>query len=236
MAGMTDLLSTAPVSFPGETQSFALAGPAGKLECEAKPATEGHRDAIAVICHPLSTDGGSMHNKVVTMVERALRESGVDTVIFNFRSVGGSEGAFDQGNGESDDLAAVVAWARRARPGAKLWLAGFSFGSYVSLRNAVPLKADALISIAPPAAGRGWDFAPIELPTCPWLVVMGDADEIVEPQAVYDWVEGLPEGHRPVLVKMEETSHFFHRRLMDLRGVIRHAVKDWPPLPAGSQA
>lgn len=236
MAGMTDLLPTAPASFPDETLSFALAGPGGKLECEAKAATEGRRHAIAVICHPLSTDGGSMHNKVVTMVERALRESGVDTVIFNFRSVGRSEGEFDHGHGESDDLAAVAAWARKVRPGAKLWLAGFSFGSYVTLRNAVALKADALISIAPPAAGRGWDFGPIELPGCPWLVVMGGADEIVEPQAVYDWVESLPEGKRPKLVKMEETSHFFHRRLMDLRGVIRHEVKDWPPLPADDAA
>jgi uncharacterized protein len=236
MAGMTDLLPTAPDHFPDETLSFALAGPAGKLECEAKAATEGRRNAVAVICHPLSTEGGSMHNKVVTTLERALRESGLDTVIFNFRSVGGSEGTFDEGHGESDDLAAVVAWARKARPGAKLWLAGFSFGSFVALRNAVALHATALITVAPPAAGRSWDFSTIDLPACPWLVVMGDADEIVEPQAVYHWVESLPEDKQPKLVKMEETSHFFHRRLMDLRGVIRHEVKDWPPLAAGDEA
>lgn len=212
--------------------SFALAGPAGKLECEAKPASpEIARDGVAVVCHPLSTDGGSMHNKVVTMVERSLRESGMDTVIFNFRSVGRSEGDFDSGTGESDDLATVVDWVRRTRPGARLWLAGFSFGSYVTLRNAVRLGADALISIAPPAAGRGWDFSEVDLPACPWLVVMGDADEIVDPQAVYDWVDSLPEGSRPHLVKMEETSHFFHRRLMDLRGVIKNAVKEWLPGP-----
>ncbi|WP_425482254.1 alpha/beta hydrolase [Luteibacter yeojuensis] len=210
--------------------SFALAGPVGKLECESKAASaDVARDGVAVICHPLSTEGGTMHNKVVTMVERALRESGLDTVIFNFRGVGRSEGDFDSGQGESDDLAAVVAWVRRVRPGAALWLAGFSFGSYVTLRNAAKLGADALVSIAPPAAGRGWDFSQVELPSCQWLVVMGDADEIVEPQAVYDWVDSLPETNRPHLVRMEETSHFFHRRLMDLRGVIKNAVKDWLP-------
>ncbi|MGE7139441.1 alpha/beta hydrolase [Luteibacter sp. NPDC031894] len=229
---MSDLLPAAPDHFPAENMSFALAGPAGKLECEAKPASpEIARDGVAVVCHPLSTDGGSMHNKVVTMVERSLRESGMDTVIFNFRSVGRSEGDFDSGTGESDDLATVVDWVRRTRPGARLWLAGFSFGSYVTLRNAVRLGADALISIAPPAAGRGWDFSEVDLPACPWLVVMGDADEIVDPQAVYDWVDSLPEGSRPHLVKMEETSHFFHRRLMDLRGVIKNAVKEWLPGP-----
>jgi len=225
----------APDHFPDETTSFALAGPGGKLECESRAAgPDVARPVVAVICHPLSTDGGSMHNKVVTMIERSLREAGADTVIFNFRSVGRSEGTFDNGNGESDDLAAVVAWARRVRPDAALWLAGFSFGSYVTLRNAVPLAAAALISVAPPAAGRGWDFSTITLPACPWLVVMGDADEIVEPQAVYDWVDGIPEATRPRLVKMEETSHFFHRRLMDLRGVLRNGTKDWFPEAPGA--
>jgi alpha/beta superfamily hydrolase len=189
MKGMSEHLSEAPERFPDETASFALAGPAGKLECEARAADpEVARNAIAVICHPLSTDGGSMRNKVVTMIERSLREAGVDTVIF-------------------------------------------SFGSYVTLRNAVSLGAEALISVAPPAAGRGWDFGPLDLPTCPWLVVMGDADEIVEPQAVYDWIDSLPEDRRPQLIRMEDTSHFFHRRLMDLRGAIKHAVKDWLPGP-----
>jgi alpha/beta superfamily hydrolase len=62
--------------------------------------------------------------------------------------------------------------------------------------------------------------------------VQGEADEIVEPQAVFDWVETLE--HRPELVRMPETSHFFHRRLMDLRGAIKHAVRGWlPPLRHG---
>jgi hypothetical protein len=121
----------------------------------------------------------------------------------------------------------VVAWVRRVRPHDALWLAGFSFGSYVSLANAAGLRADALISIAPPV-GR-WPIEQIELPTCPWLVVQGEADEVVEPQAVFDWIETLE--HPPELVRMPETSHFFHRRLMDLRGAIKHAVQAWlPPL------
>lgn len=220
-----------PAGFPDVAASFMLTGPTGNLEAISDVAeADGARAAVAVICHPLTSEGGSMHNKVVTMAERALRESGLDTLRFNFRGAGSSQGAFDKGVGESDDLAAVVAWVRRVRPHDALWLCGFSFGSYVTIRNAVPLHADALISIAPPV-GR-WEFEAVALPTCPWLIVQGEADEIVEPQAVFDWVETLE--HKPELVRMPDTSHFFHRRLMDLRGAIKHAVRGWlPPLRHG---
>ncbi len=217
-----------PASFPEGAASFMLGGPAGNLETisdNADPACA--RGAVAVICHPLTPEGGTMHNKVVTMAERALRESGIDTLRFNFRGAGESQGVYDKGVGESDDLAAVVAWVRRVRPHDALWLAGFSFGSYVTIRNAVSLHADALISIAPPV-GR-WEFENVALPTCPWLIVQGEADEVVEPQAVFDWVAALE--YQPELVRMPDTSHFFHRRLMDLRGAIKHAVRRWLPPP-----
>ena len=224
------MLPTQPDHFPAEAASFALSGPAGKLEAISDVALpEEARRGTAVICHPHPLQGGTMHNKVVTMVERALRESGLDTVRFNFRGTGESEGSYDNGNGEGDDLAAVVAWVRRMRPDDAIWLAGFSFGSYVSIRNAVRLHADALISIAPPA-GR-WPFEGFALPSCPWLVVQGEEDEVVDPQAVFDWIDGM--AHPPELVRMPETSHFFHRRLMDLRGAVKHAIQSW--LPAARQ-
>ncbi|MFC4763644.1 alpha/beta hydrolase [Dyella koreensis] len=217
-----------PSAFPEQEASFALSGPAGKLEAMTDVAERAEaRRGVAVICHPNPVQGGTMHNKVVTMVERSLRESGLDTVRFNFRGTGESAGSYDNGIGESDDLAAVVAWVRKVRPGDAVWLAGFSFGSYVTLRNAVALKADVLISIAPPA-GR-WSFEAIAIPTCPWLVVMGEEDEVVDPQTVFDWIDSLAQP--PKLVRMPETGHFFHRRLMDLRGAIKHDVRDWLPPP-----
>ena len=220
-----------PASFPERAASFMLGGPTGKLETIsdiAAPACA--RRGVAVICHPHPQHGGTMHNKVVTMVERALRESGLDTVRFNFRGTGTSGGVYDEGDGESDDLAAVAAWVRQVRPGDALWLAGFSFGSYVSIRSAVRLHADALISIAPPVGRRALED--VTLPTCPWLVVQGEADEVVEPQSVFDWIDTLE--HKPELVRMPDTSHFFHRRLMDLRGAIKHAVRGWLPPPRQS--
>ena len=217
--------------FPAQGGTVLLPGPAGALEVAVDPPEDEvqARPLVAVVCHPLPTEGGTMHNKVVTMAARALRESGATTVRFNFRGTGQSEGAFDNGEGELDDLRAVVAWVRAQRPGHALWLAGFSFGAYVALRAAAELQPALLVSIAPPA-GR-WDFASIESPTMPWLVIQGEADEIVDPQAVYDWLEDTKA--QAELVRMPDTSHFFHRKLIDLRGAIRHGVHAYLPAVDG---
>ena len=216
-------------AFPTESGPLTLPGPAGAIEAavDLPEADVAALPLVAVICHPLPTEGGTMHNKVVTMVARALRELGATTVRFNFRGTGDSAGTFDHGVGEIADLTAVVDWVRAQRPGQRLWLAGFSFGAYVSLRAADALKPDLLISIAPPA-GR-WDFDDIVLPTCPWLVIQGEADEIVDPQAVYHWLEDS--GAQAELVRMPETSHFFHRKLMDLRGAVKNGVRAYLPEP-----
>ncbi|MET1161240.1 MAG: alpha/beta fold hydrolase [Pseudoxanthomonas sp.] len=217
---------TAP-DFPVQSTTLQLDGPAGVLEVAVdRPDAEVAALPLSVVlCHPLSTEGGSISNKVVTMAARSLRELGASTVRFNFRGVGQSEGTFDHGNGEIEDLLAVVAWVRDQRPDDDLWLFGFSFGAYVSLRANDTVQPDALISIAPPA-GR-WDFDKIVTPLCPWLVIQGENDEIVEPQAVYDWIETLK--RKPDLVRMPDTSHFFHRKLIDLRGALQHGVKNWLP-------
>lgn len=215
-----------PDPFPAEQAEFFLTGPAGRLECIAdlpKPAHE--RPATAILCHPHPKHGGTMRNKVVTIMERSLRESGLATVRFNFRGTGDSDGEFDEGHGETEDLLAVAEWVRRTRPEADLWLGGFSFGAYVVLRAAQELPIRQLITIAPPVERYGFD----ELlpPNCPWLVVQGDEDEVVSAEAVSAWVDRLDQ--KPELVIMEGSGHFFHRRLMDLRGLIKNCVQ--PQLP-----
>jgi alpha/beta superfamily hydrolase len=216
-----------PTQFPDTPATFLLDGPSGALEVATAIPADDARAGTVVICHPHSLQGGTMTNKVVTTLERALRELGLATVRFNFRGVGQSGGAFDDGIGETEDLAAVTGWVRRVRPLDALWLAGFSFGSYVALRAARRLDAAQLIQIAPPV-GR-WQFAQIVLPDCPWLVVQGDADEIVDAQAVYAWIASLP--RPPQLVKLADTSHFFHGKLMDLRSVVQDGVRAHLPPP-----
>ena len=141
-------------AFPTTATVLTLQGPAGALEVAVDPpdAEVVARPVVAVFCHPLPTEGGTMHNKVVTMAARSLRELGATTVRFNFRGTGHSEGAFDHGEGELDDLRAVSAWVRASQPEHALWLGGFSFGAYVSLRGAMELRLPRPIAIDPPAA------------------------------------------------------------------------------------
>ena len=218
---MNDQKPSDPGAFPAEQTEFFLTGPVGRLECIADaPAPEAARAATAVLCHPHPQHGGTMRNKVVTIMDRALRESGLATVRFNTRGTGDSEGSFDDGNGELDDLLAVVDWVRRTRPEDDLWLGGFSFGAWITLRAAQDLPVRMLITIAPPVERYG--FAELMPPNCPWLLVQGDEDEVVSPSAVFEWVDKLDKP--PDLVVMDGSGHFFHRRLMDLRGLIKNAV------------
>jgi alpha/beta superfamily hydrolase len=221
-----------PDRFPDSACELLIPGPAGALEVAVDVPDAGtERTGIALICHPHPLHGGTMHNKVVTMVARSMRELGLATVRFNFRGVGKSEGEHDNGRGETLDLLAVAEWIAATRPQHALWLAGFSFGAYVALLGARHLPVKQMISVAPPA-GR-WDFSAVLPPTCPWLVVQGEDDDVVEPQQVYTWIERLPPSERPTLVRMPETGHFFHRRLMDLRGAIKNGVRNnLPPAAA----
>lgn len=220
-------MSDAP-DFPTASGPIELTGPAGRIEayCEL-PRPEDARRAVAVVCHPHPPDGGTMDNKVVTTITRAFSELGIASLRFNFRGVGASEGEYDAGRGETLDLLAVAQWAIARCPGDAFWLGGFSFGAWVALRAARQLPVKQMVCIAPPVGFR--DFTGVPPPPCPWLVVQGEADDVVDPQAVFDWVAAAE--NPPTLVRMQEAGHFFHRRLVDLRGAIRNGVaKPLPPL------
>lgn len=215
------------IPFPLTSAALTFPGPVGDLQTAVGiPDATIARVGVALICHPHPQHGGSMHNKVVTMIERALRELGLTTIVFNFRGVGNSQGEYDDGRGETDDLLALAAWAQHCHPQDALWLAGFSFGSYVAARAAAQLPVRQMISVAPPV--ERWDFATLVSPLAPWLVIQGETDEVVDPEAVYAWV--AQQAEPPNLVRMPETGHFFHRRLMDLRGAIKNGVRgNLPP-------
>jgi alpha/beta superfamily hydrolase len=220
-----------PGIFPSAHSEFLLRGPAGPIECAVDvPEAGEERPATIIICHPHPQHGGTMHNKVVTILERAMRELGLRTLRFNFRGVGQSEGEYDDGYGETDDLFAVAEWVRRTRPDDALWLGGFSFGAFIATRAALNLDVGQLITIAPPV--HRYAFDSLRHPECPWLVVHGDEDEVVNVESVVTWANALKPP--PDLVIMKDADHYFHRRIMDLRGLLKNGVRDQLPEPASA--
>jgi alpha/beta superfamily hydrolase len=209
------------VQKPPLAERTSLPGPAGALQALIEtPVIEGPGlqavSAFAVVCHPHPLYGGSMDNKVVYTVARALEQLGAPAIRFNFRGVGASAGNYDEGRGETADALAVVAYGRRRWPNAALWLAGFSFGGAVAVRAAGEAGPQRLIAVAPGITTiTVTDAAP---PACPWLIVHGDADEVVPLEAVRAWADTLSPA--PQMRVLPGASHFFHGRLNELRDVV----------------
>jgi len=118
-----------------QIESLFIDGPAGRLEALLEPPV-GAASFAALVCHPHPLGGGTMHNKVVHRLARALRRSGGAVLRFNFRGVHLSQGVHDQGRGETDDARAALAFLRDRYPDLPFTLAGFSFGSRVAVRLA----------------------------------------------------------------------------------------------------
>ncbi|MGH8232169.1 MAG: alpha/beta hydrolase [Steroidobacteraceae bacterium] len=198
---------------PARAEPISIDGPAGPLEAllEQPEVTAGA--GFAVICHPHPLHGGSMHNKVVYTLARACQERGLSTLRFNYRGVGASAGRYDNGRGETDDALAVVASARTRWPGAALTLAGFSFGAMVSLGAAASAAPARLISVAPAVTYP--EFERLPRPQCPWLIVQGEADEVVRCVDVQAFAARFQPP--PRLVVLPGVGHFFHGRLPELR-------------------
>jgi alpha/beta superfamily hydrolase len=202
---------------PPVPKAVTIDGPAGPLEARVEDPLAGGRPAvIGVVCHPHPLYGGTMQNKVVHTLARAMQELGAPTVRFNFRGVGASAGTYDAGRGELDDAIAVVAWARAQWSCESLWLAGFSFGSSVALQAAPMARPLALVTVAPPVGRILAHDTPH--PGCPWLVVQGDHDELVDFGTVRSWVAGYADP--PELRVFEGAEHFFHGRLGELRAAV----------------
>ncbi len=199
-------------------ERITIEGPAGDIEALIEDPTgtgAAPPAAFAVVCHPHPLHGGTMQNKVVSTLARSCNELGLPTIRFNFRGVGNSAGTFDDGRGETDDALAAVAMGRQRWPDAALWLAGFSFGGYVALRAASEgARAAQLITVAP-AFTRYYDSpATVPMPGCPWLIVQGDADEVIEAPVVIDWPAALSPA--PTLVVLAGVGHYFHGSLNEL--------------------
>ena len=175
---------------------------------------------IAVISHPHPLYGGTMTNKVVHILAKSFSELNAITVRFNFRGVGKSEGKYDEGIGEARDLQVLVSKLKQWRPNAPIWLAGFSFGAYVTARAHKAIQPEKLLLVAPPVSM--YPFDDLDEIKVPWFVIQGGQDEVIDANAVKDWVNKCSE--QPQLIWMEEASHFFHGKLIEIKDSL---LKAW---------
>lgn len=192
-------------------QVFSTSGSAGNIEGEVH-LPDSRALAIAVVCHPLPTMGGTMNNKVAVTLAKTFAELGCVALRFNFRGVGNSSGEYSGGDGEVTDTLAVTEFAREQFGNLPLILAGFSFGGYVAARAAQSLHPSHLV-LAAPAVSR-FAMPPVPAST---LVIHGEHDDVIPLAAALDWAR--PQ-HLPVVV-LPQAEHFFHGRLTQLRDIVK---------------
>ena len=200
-----------------------LPGPVGALETIVTSntnsmATPGNR--LGIICHPHPLYQGTMRNKVVSTIAKAMHNQDMPTIRFNYRGVAESAGSYDNTIGETADLLAIVMQVQQVFPDAKLWLAGFSFGAYIAAKAAAKLESqhivEQLITVAP--AVNKVDFTDIGNISCRWSTIIGTADEIVPYADVVAWHDSLRANKE--LIAVQDCSHFFHGKLSELMRVI----------------
>ncbi len=206
---------------PSSTENLFLDGPAGRLEAILEVPADAAVAGAVMVLHPHPQHAGTMRNKVVHTLARSFALMGFAALRFNFRGTENSAGEYDEGGGELQDALAVAAWMRAQYPHKPFWLAGFSFGAAISIRAAVAMPPDGLISVAP-AISRFRETLERQ-PELPWLIVQGDRDELVDVDETIAWVNGLEPG--PELLVMSGAEHFFHGRLIDLRAAVTGFVE-----------
>lgn len=192
--------------------SIIIPGPVGALEVVVHmPSATPH--AIAVVAHPLPTQGGTMEHKIVTTLAKTFTELGFAALRFNFRGVGESAGTYDNGRGEVDDAIAVANHARATFGDLPLALSGFSFGGYVQACAAQQLNPQHLVLIAPAVVRFKMPLVPDHT-----LVIHGEVDEVIPLGAALQWAR--PQ-HLPIVV-IPDTGHYFHGQLHKIKALVHH--------------
>ena len=200
-----------------------IPGPAGPLEV-LMDLPAGPPRAAVVFAHPLPTQGGSMHTKVVFQGAKAFTRIGCAVLRFNFRGVGRSAGAWDEGRGEMDDYRAAVDFVAAQYPDLELWAAGFSFGSYIAMTcGADDDRICTLVGIAPPV--DRYEFASVKLSTKPKFIIHGERDELIPLKTVREFYARL---HEPKeFVEIDRADHLFDGQASEVGDAIEELLLDY---------
>ena len=197
------------------SQKFYLDGDAGKMQCLLDLPDEAPR-GIALVAHPHPLYGGTMENKVAQTLARTFVTLGYAVARFNFRGVGESEGVYDDGKGEVDDMAIMYEHMRARYPDLPVTLAGFSFGTFVQAQFALRLEAEGRaperLVLVGTAAGK-WPMPAVPQDT---ILIHGEQDDTITMQQVFDWARPLD---IPVTI-IPGADHFFHRKLGHIKNLV----------------
>ena len=204
-----------------------IEGPAGRLEALLElPELAGGAPprAAVVFAHPHPQQGGTMHTKAVYRATKALARIGCVVLRFNFRGVGRSEGAWDEGRGERDDFRAALDVMAARYPDVELWAAGFSFGAWVALSTgAADDRVSLLLGIAP-AIDR-YDLSMLKVSTKPKFFIHGERDEIIPVRKMYEFYAQLPEPKERVVI--DGADHLFVGKVLELGDAVEDLLGDF---------
>ena len=199
-------------------EQLVIPGPVGSLEALLEWDPTRAPRLTALVCHPHPQFGGTLHNKVVFRAAKAAVQAGLAALRFNFRGVGKSEGAFDEGAGERDDVRAALDLLVARFPGSPVCLMGFSFGAWVGLAvGADDPRVRLLIGLGLPVASTGLGF--LRNVSKPKLIIQGTEDVYGPRGQIEDLFRSLPEPKR--IHWVEGADHFFTGRLDEVQAVIR---------------
>ena len=192
----------------------------GALEAIIKEPRGGSRSGVALVLHPHPLGGGTMHNKVVFRAASALNDAGLIALRINFRGVGQSTGAHDEGHGELEDVRAGLQYLATTFPGQPITLCGFSFGARVGLEVGISEERVVnLISIGTPV--DKYDFGFLEPCSKPILFVHGDRDEFGSVPRLQELVRAIQKNNANVELQIiKGADHFFAGHLDELKQTI----------------
>jgi uncharacterized protein len=200
-----------------------IPGPLGPLKTRREEPTVRPRAAV-VFAHPLPTEGGTMHTKMCYQGAKGLVRAGCAVLRFNFRGVGRSTGAFDNGRGEQDDFRAAIDFIAARYPGVEIWAAGASFGSYVALTvGANDERVCALIAVAPPV--HRYDFDVVKRSPKPKFIVHGEEDELISIRLVREFYAQLKEPKE--LVVIDRANHLFEGQAGEVGDALEELLGDF---------
>lgn len=192
-----------------------LYGRAGRLEALYRDLQD--PAAAAVVCHPLPSGGGTLHNKVVFRAARGLESANVATLRFNFRGVGASTGTFTGGEGEHDDFLTALAWLMKKHPGKRIFAGGFSFGSWIASRAACEVEqVDGVFLIGAPV--NKYDFGFLNHCEKPMLFLHGTQDEYGD---VAKLEQIVPRVRNAESVIVTGADHFFTKQIEAVEETMR---------------